>query len=57
MKAGGSAPITVLAGGSAGHRLAAGPALGLPTMETQVVVMLASLAVGANVYPMARQFC
>ena len=31
-------------------------ALGLPTMETQVVVMLASLAVGANVYLMARQF-
>jgi len=31
-------------------------ALGLPPMETQVVVMLASLAVGANVYLMARQF-
>ncbi len=30
--------------------------LGLPPMETQVVVMLASLAVGANVYLMARQF-
>ncbi|MFT4173179.1 MAG: AEC family transporter [Rhodocyclaceae bacterium] len=31
-------------------------ALGLPTMETQVVVLLASIAVGANVYLMARQF-
>lgn len=30
--------------------------LGLPPMETQVVVLLASLAVGANVYLMARQF-
>lgn len=31
-------------------------ALGLPLLETQVVVMLGSLAVGANVYLMARQF-
>ncbi|MFA9438221.1 AEC family transporter [Uliginosibacterium sp. sgz301328] len=31
-------------------------ALGLPKMETQVVVLLASIAVGANVYLMARQF-
>jgi len=30
--------------------------LGLPPMETQVVVLLASLAVGANVYLMARHF-
>ena len=30
--------------------------LGLPAMETQVVVLLASLAVGANVYLMSRQF-
>jgi len=30
--------------------------LGLPPMETRVVVLLASLAVGANVYLMARQF-
>ncbi len=30
--------------------------LGLPLLETQVVVMLGSLAVGANVYLMARQF-
>lgn len=30
--------------------------LGLPSMETQVVVLLASLAVGANVYLMSRQF-
>jgi malonate transporter len=29
---------------------------GLPAMETQVVVLLASLAVGANVYLMSRQF-
>lgn len=31
-------------------------ALGLPTLETQVVTLLASLAVGANVYLMAIQF-
>ena len=31
-------------------------AIGLPAMETQVVVLLASMAVGANVYLMARQF-
>lgn len=31
-------------------------ALGLPKMETQVVVLLGSLAVGANVYLMSRQF-
>jgi predicted permease len=31
-------------------------ALGLPRMETQVVVLLASLSVGVNVYLMARQF-
>jgi malonate transporter len=30
--------------------------IGLPAMETQVVVLLASLAVGANVYLMSRQF-
>jgi predicted permease len=30
--------------------------LGLPPLETQVVVLLASLAVGANVYLMARHF-
>lgn len=30
--------------------------LGLPTLETQVVVLLASIAVGANVYLMSRQF-
>lgn len=31
-------------------------ALGLPLLETQAVVMMASLPVGANVYLMARQF-
>ena len=31
-------------------------ALALPTLETQVVVLLASLPVGANVYLMSRQF-
>ncbi len=31
-------------------------ALGLPPMETRVVVLLGSLAVGANVYLMSRQF-
>jgi malonate transporter and related proteins len=31
-------------------------ALGLPALETQVVVLLASLAVGVNVYLMALQF-
>ncbi|SQI43507.1 auxin efflux carrier [Leminorella richardii] len=31
-------------------------ALGLPPMETQVVVLLGSMAVGVNVYLMARQF-
>lgn len=31
-------------------------AIGLPIMETRVVVLLASLAVGANVYLMSRQF-
>lgn len=31
-------------------------ALSLPTLETQVIVLLASLPVGANVYLMARQF-
>lgn len=30
--------------------------LGLPLLETQVVVLLASIAVGANVYLMSRQF-
>jgi predicted permease len=30
--------------------------LGLPPMETEVVVLLASIAVGANVYLMSRQF-
>ena len=30
--------------------------IGLPPMETQVVVLLGSLAVGANVYLMSRQF-
>ena len=30
--------------------------LGLPLLETQVVVLLASLAVGVNVYLMSRQF-
>lgn len=30
--------------------------LGLPAMETRVVVLLASIAVGANVYLMSRQF-
>ena len=30
--------------------------LGLPQLETQVVVLLASLAVGVNVYLMSRQF-
>ena len=32
-------------------------ALTLPVRETQAVVMLASLPVGANVYLMAKQFC
>lgn len=31
-------------------------AIGLPAMETQVVVLLASIAVGSNVYLMSRQF-
>jgi hypothetical protein len=31
-------------------------ALGLPSLETRVVVLLASLPVGANVYLMSRQF-
>lgn len=31
-------------------------AFSLPTLETQVVVLLSSLAVGANVYLMSRQF-
>ncbi|WP_263772631.1 AEC family transporter [Propionivibrio soli] len=30
--------------------------LNLPTMETQVVVLLGSMAIGANVYLMSRQF-
>jgi malonate transporter len=30
--------------------------IGLPQLETQSVVMLASLPIGANVYLMARQF-
>ena len=30
--------------------------IGLPPMETRVVVLLASLAVGVNVYLMSRQF-
>ena len=30
--------------------------LGLPVMETRVVVLLASIAVGVNVYLMSRQF-
>ena len=44
--------------GLAGMRVDAGLArlLGLPPLETQVVVLLASLAVGANVYLMARHF-
>jgi predicted permease len=32
------------------------PALALPPLETQAIVMLASLPVGANVYLMSRQF-
>jgi predicted permease len=52
-----SAAITVL-------KLAVQPAvvwllawmLSLPPLETQAVVMLASLPVGANVYLMSRQF-
>lgn len=35
---------------------ALGAALGLPPMELQVVVLLASMAIGANVYLMAAQF-
>ena len=31
-------------------------ALGLPALETQVIVLLAAMPVGANVYLMARQF-
>jgi len=31
-------------------------AIGLPPRETQAVVMVAALPVGANVYLMARQF-
>ena len=31
-------------------------ALALPALETQAIVMLASLPVGANVYLMSRQF-
>jgi predicted permease len=31
-------------------------AIGLPRIETQAVVMMASLATGVNVYPMSRQF-
>jgi hypothetical protein len=31
-------------------------ALGLPALETQVIVLLAALPVGANVYLMSRQF-
>jgi predicted permease len=31
-------------------------ALGLPALETQVVVLLAALPVGINVYLMAREF-
>ena len=31
-------------------------AIGLPPLETQVVVLLASIAVGVNVYLMATQF-
>jgi len=30
--------------------------LGLPSLETKVVVLMASIAVGANVYLMSRQF-
>ena len=30
--------------------------LGLPPMETRVVTLLSSIAIGANVYLMARQF-
>ena len=30
--------------------------LGLPEMETRAVVLLGSIAVGANVYLMSRQF-
>jgi malonate transporter len=44
------------AGRAAAGGLAAGALIGLPAMETQVVVLLASLAVGANVYLMSRQF-
>jgi predicted permease len=35
---------------------ALGAAIGLPALELQVVVLLASMAVGANVYLMAAQF-
>ena len=35
---------------------ALGTAIGLPALELQVVVLLASMAVGANVYLMAVQF-
>lgn len=31
-------------------------ALGLPEMETRVVVLLGSMAVGVNIYLMSRQF-
>jgi malonate transporter len=45
------------AGRPAAGRLGAGlRLLGLPAMETQVVVLLSSMAVGANVYLMSRQF-
>ncbi|MCX7164282.1 MAG: AEC family transporter [Betaproteobacteria bacterium] len=32
-------------------------AIGLPLLETQVVTLLASLAIGVNVYMMSQQFC
>jgi predicted permease len=42
-----------------GHPLAAwgiARLIGLPSMETQAIVLLASIATGVNVYLMARQF-
>ena len=41
---------------SAGDRLLLARWLALPPLETQAIVMLASLPVGANVYLMSRQF-
>ena len=42
--------------GAAASDLAAGPMMDLPPMETRVVVLLGSMAVGVNVYLMSRQF-